>query len=88
MPANALPIPWTEDQTGGAHYSHTYRDILGRAMQAGKVTITAEAGGAPVVVELVGGTLDVDLEPGTYRLSAKVRTVDGYSITETDTVTL
>lgn len=88
MPVDALPQPWPDQQPGSEHYSRTYRDLLGRPMQAGQVTITAEAGGAPVVVELVAGALDVDLPPGTYRLSAKLRTVDSFRVTETDTVTL
>lgn len=96
MPADALPIPWETALEGTMHYRREYRDILGRAMR-GQVTITGTErtdtdGGvvlpAPVTVELVGGVLEVDLPPDTYRLSAALKTVDGVRVTDSDTVTL
>ena len=96
MPTPALPIPWPEPIPGSVTYRRIYQDTLGRPLR-GKVTITGaartQAGDvvvppAPVVVDVVDGTLTVDLPPDTYRITAELRTKEGAKVTDTDTITV
>lgn len=85
MPADALPEPRRAPLPGTVPVRRVYVDALNRAM-SGEVVVSggdrADVGDhvvvpAPVTVPLVGGVLEVDLRPGAYKLTAKLRTVDG-----------
>lgn len=96
MPVDALPVAWGAGGPDTVTYRREYRDLLGRPMR-GQVTVTgttrwssdqAVTLPAPVVVELVGGVLEVDLPPDTYSLVAALRTVDGERANDSDEVIL
>lgn len=98
MPDPALPEPRPTPVAlaGAVRFTRRYADALGRPMR-GTVTLTptapTTAGGAvipaaPVPVELDAGLLEVDLPPGTYRLSAALRTAEGAQATDAGTVTI
>lgn len=93
MAADALPMPWAEPTPGAVTYVRQYRDVLGRPMR-GVVTITptklavGDVVAGPVTVELVGGELSVSLPPGSYTLTASLRTEEGARVTDTSTATL
>lgn len=96
MPDAALPVAWPAPLAGTVRLHRAYLDPLGRPF-VGSVTITGgdrqETGAsvvipASVTVELVAGVLEAHLPPGTYRLDAALRTVDGARASDTTTTTL
>lgn len=99
MPDPALPQPRTPAVLPGrVHYRRRYSDALGRAMP-GVVTIinrTRLTAGPDTVIPAsstrvdlgADGWLDVQLPPGTYQLKAQLRTPDGSTFVDDDTVTL
>jgi hypothetical protein len=96
MPVDALPQPHPVAVPGTVTYRHEYRDALGRPLR-GTVTLTGRTGAdldgltvppAPVPGELVGGVLEVDLPPDTYRLEGVLRTAEGARVTVRDEITL
>lgn len=96
MPADALPVPRATPHAGAVRYRRAYVDTLGRPL-TGRVAITGttrrEVGQTVVIpsavmVDLVGGELDVSLPPDTYELTAALRNVDGERFAETTTITL
>lgn len=97
MPSEALPVNRTAPPKGTVTLRRTYVDALNRPL-TGSITLTGtktttnggvvHLGAAPVTVALVGGLLEVDLPPDTYRLTAALRTVDGHRITSDETVTV
>lgn len=96
MPVDAQPVPWPEPVSGEVQLRRVYLDALKRPL-VGEVTISgnqrAASGGTVVVsadvrARLVDGVLDVSLPPGTYSLTATLRTVDGAPVTDKDEVTL
>jgi hypothetical protein len=96
MPVDALPQPHPVAVPGTVTYRHEYRDALGRPLR-GTVTLTGRTGivldgltvlPAPVPGGLVGGVLEVDLPPDTYRLEGVLRTAEGVRVTVRDEITL
>jgi len=88
MPADALPVNSdpTAAPTSRVLLRRDYRDVLERPLR-GTVTIQP-ADGPSVTVELVDGLLSRDLPPGTYTVTASLRTADGVRAYETTTITL
>lgn len=70
-----------------APFREVYEDMRGRAME-GRVVITSLSGRGRDVHELVGGVLEVDLPPGTYRLETMLHTVEGAPFSSISTVTV
>lgn len=100
MTAPSQPQPYPGDaiaaSPGTVHHRREYRDAAGRPM-TGKVSFTGtartEAGDvvvvpAPIPVDVVGGVLDVWLQPDTYTVAAELRTAEGVKVTDRETVTL
>lgn len=96
MPVEAPVILPNVPLTGSVRCYREYRDVLGRPL-TGVVTITGqtrtEVGGQtvlplPVLVEIVGGVLDVNLPPDTYSLVADLRTVEQARATDKATIVL
>lgn len=96
MPVLALPIPHGERPSHRV-YRRRYEDPL-RQPLAGTVTITSlrriEHGAtvlpenSAAVVEVVDGWLEVELQPGFYKLVATLTSVSGHTLTDTDSITV
>lgn len=94
MPVPALPIP--PNPVSKVRLVRTFQDPVGRPL-LGRVTVKGKTtvifGGTVIVpsastVELVNGVLDVQLNPGTYYLSAELWTRDDVKSEYSETVTL
>jgi hypothetical protein len=96
MPVLALPIPHGE-RPHQRVYRRRYEDPLRQPMN-GTVTITSlrriEHDGLVLpenstsVAELVDGWLEVELQPGFYKLVATLTSASGHTLTDTDSITV
>lgn len=92
MPAEALPYEPAKPTpvNGAVPYSHEYRDAIGRPL-SGTATVLPGgngAAGAPFPVPVVGGQLAIALPPGTYTITAALRTPEGAPVTDTHVATV
>jgi hypothetical protein len=96
MPVLALPIPHGE-QSKRNIYRRRYEDPLRQPM-SGQVTITSLRRiehdttvlpeNSAAVVEVVDGWLEVELQPGFYKLVATLTSVSGHTLVDTDSITV
>jgi hypothetical protein len=96
MPVPALPIPHGAQPDRRVH-RHSYIDPLNQPM-TGTVTITSlrrlDQGdtvlpeSATAVAELVDGVLEIELQPGFYKLVATLTSASGHSLTDVASITI
>lgn len=96
MPVVALPIPHGAQPDRHVH-RRRYEDPLRQPM-SGTVTITSlrRIEGARAVLpeasvavaELVDGWLEVELQPGFYKLVAALTSASGHTLTDTSSITI
>lgn len=68
----------------GGNYDRTWHDAMGRPLLGGElwlkpIDIEGEVT-APVRVQVVSGRMDVNLEPGTYKVTGKLQTFDRQTV--------
>lgn len=75
MPSPALPVPFA-DSSNAKVILRSYLDAARRPM-TGVVTVTqTQPPFSSVSFVLVDGTANIRVDPGTYKLTAMLRTVD------------